>query len=145
MNAETVRLKLLGTWRLVSFEWRNEAGDVRSELGNDPVGQLTYDASGTVSAQMMRRNQRHFGSDDLLRATIEEKAEAWSGYFGYFGTFSVGEGGDMVTHYVEGSSFPNLVDAEQVRSCSFAGSHLTLKAKSPWGHVSIVWDKVKAV
>lgn len=142
-NVPNARRRFLGTWRLLSFEWRNEAGRVSSGLGDDPVGQLTYDASGTVSAQMMRRNAPRFSDQDLQRATTQEKASAWGHYFGYFGTYSVSELGDTVTHHVEGSSFPNIVGTDQVRSCAFAGNCLTLSADSPWGRVSIVWEKIK--
>jgi hypothetical protein len=34
----------------------------------------------------MRQNLDRFVSDDWRQATTEEKAVAWSGYFGYFGT-----------------------------------------------------------
>jgi hypothetical protein len=144
MNATEVREKLVGSWRLVSWEWRDEAGDVSSPLGDDPVGQLMYDASGAVSAQLMRRKQSRFGSDDWRQATTDEKAAAWSGYFGYFGTYAIGENADTITHHIEGSWFPNLVGTKQIRYCSFAGDSLSLSARTPWGDVSIVWEKVKA-
>jgi Lipocalin-like domain len=142
MNAAQLREKLLGSWRLVSWEWRNAAGNVNSPLGDDPVGLLTYDASGTVSAQLMRPNQPRFGDDDWQRATAEEKAAAWSAYFGYFGRYTIAEGAGAVTHHIEGSWFPNLVGTEQVRICSFIGDRLSLHAETPWGSVTIVWEKV---
>ena len=135
-----MRERLLGSWRLVSSEWRTAAGPVDSPFGNDPLGLLTYDAAGTVSAQLMRRNPSRFESDDLLRATPQEKAHSWSGYFGYFGTYSLSE--DVVTHHVEGSSFPNLVGTDQVRHCRLDGNRLTLDADTPWGSVRIVWEKI---
>lgn len=142
-NLPTGRRKFLGSWGLISFEWRNEGGDVRTDLGDDPVGQITYDASGTFSVQMMRRTLSRFSSDDLRQATSEEKACAWSGYFGYFGTYTVSESGDAVTHHVEGSSFPNIVGTDQLRSCTFLGDRLTLTSESQWGRVTIVWQKVQ--
>jgi hypothetical protein len=142
MDAATFRTKLLGSWRLVSMEWRDERGNLRPDLVADQVGHLNYDASGTVSAQLMRRGQAHFSSDDFLRATTDEKAAAWSHYFGYFGTFTLGEGNDTIVHHVEGSSFPNLIGEQQVRHCTFEGSRLILSAQGPWGDVSIIWDKV---
>jgi hypothetical protein len=36
------------------------AGAVTSPLGEDPIGRLTYDASGTMSAQLMRRARLPF-------------------------------------------------------------------------------------
>jgi hypothetical protein len=143
MNAASIREKLLGSWRLVSSEARGLDGDADFPLGDDPIGMLTYDASGTVSAQLMRQNQTLFRNDDWRYATTDEKAAAWSGYFGYFGTFTVDEKAGTVTHHVEGSWFPNLVGTEQVRYCSFAGSRLSLDAHTPWGRVSLVWAKLR--
>ena len=55
----------------------------------------------------MRRDQPRFQDDDWRKATDEEKAAAWSGYFAYFGSFTVDEGAGIVTHHIEGSWFPN--------------------------------------
>lgn len=135
-------MRLTGSWRIVSWHWYDASGAVSSPLGDDPVGLLIYDASGVVSAQLMRRNQPKFQDDDWLRATDEEKAMAWSGYFGYFGTYTIDEPAGTITHSIEGSWFPNLVGTEQVRRYSLDGNRLTLHAETPWGHVSIVWEKV---
>ncbi len=144
MNASPIREKLLGSWRLVASDSRDANGDANAPLGDDPIGQLTYDASGTVCAQLMRRGQPHFRSDDWQRASAEEKASAWSGYFGYFGTFTIDEGTGTIVHRVDGSWFPNLVGTEQVRHFSLAGNRLTLTAETPRGRVSLVWEKVNA-
>jgi hypothetical protein len=136
-----MRERLFGGWRLLSWRWCDEAGEVDSPLGDDPVGQLMYDSSGTVSAQLARRNQLRFEDDDWRRATADEKKAAWSGYFAYFGTYTVDEDAREVIHHVEGSSFPNLVGTEQRRSCTFAENRLTLAAETPWGRVTIVWEK----
>jgi hypothetical protein len=137
-----LRERLLGSWRFVSSEIRTPAGEATSPLGEDPIGQLTYDASGTVSAQLMRRNQPHFRDDDWQRATAAEKAAAWGGYFGYFGKFTTDDRAGTVTHHIDGSWFPNLVGTNQVRRCSFDGNRLTLDAETPWGRVTIVWERI---
>ena len=46
--------RLLGTWRLVSWENRGAAGEVTYPLGPDPVGYLTYTADGHVFVALMR-------------------------------------------------------------------------------------------
>jgi len=78
----------------------------------------------------MRRHQPHFKDDDWRKATDEEKAAAWSGYFGYFGTFTVDESAKTVTHHIEGGSFPNLVGTEQVRNYCFQENRLSLGASA---------------
>jgi hypothetical protein len=140
-----LRDKLLGSWRLVESEGRDASGEANAPLGEDPIGLLTYDASGTVSAQLMRRNQPRFRSDDWQRATAKEKSAAWSGYFGYFGVFAVDERAKTVIHYVEGSWFPNLVGTQQIRYWSFKGRRLVLSAHTPWGDVTLVWERFRPV
>lgn len=138
----SARERLLGSWRLVSWTWEDANGAVRSPLGPNPVGLITYDSSGVMSAQLMRRAQTHFRNDDWRSASAQEKAAAWSGYFGYFGTYTVDENAGTVTHHIEGSWFPNLVGTDQVRRCYLEGDRLTLEADALWGRVSLVWQKV---
>lgn len=138
-----MRERILGTWRLLSWEWHDAKGAVGSPLGDDPVGQLIYDASGAMSAQLMRRDRSRFQSENFLDATPEEKTASWSGYFGYFGTFAVDEAGGTVVHHVEGSSFPNMIGTDQLRLAKLDGDRLSLVAEAPWGHVGIVWQRAR--
>jgi hypothetical protein len=85
-TAEEIRGLLPGTWRLVRWQMRNPDGTVSYPLGEGALGQLMYDAGGRMSAQLMRRHQSHFASDNWREATRDEKAAAWGEYFGYFGT-----------------------------------------------------------
>lgn len=138
----SMRERLLGSWQVVSWEWHDAEGAVTSPLGEDPAGQLIYDSSGAMSAQLMRRDQPPFQDEDWRAATVEEKARAWSGYFGYFGTYTVDEEAGIVTHHVEGSAFPNLVGTEQVRSALLDGDRLSLVAETAWGRVSLTWERI---
>ena len=137
-----MRERLLGAWRLASWDWRDEAGKVDSPLGDDAVGQLIYDGSGSVSAQLMRPSQPRFADDDWRRANTAERAAAWLGYFCYFGTYTVDEASGTVTHHVEGSWFPNLVGTDQLRHFTLAENRLSLTAETAWGRVTLVWEKI---
>ena len=113
-----------------------------SPLGEDAIGQLIYDGSGAVSAQLMRPNQPRFDDDDWRCAQLAERAAAWLGYFCYFGTYTVDERAGTVTHHVEGSWFPNLVGTDQLRYVALAGDRLSLTADTAWGRVTLVWEKI---
>lgn len=139
----SVHERLLGAWRLASSDWEGDAGKVDSPLGDDAVGQLIYDRSGAVSAQLMRRNQPRFAHDDWRLATAAERAAAWIGYFCYFGTYALDETAATVTHHIEGSWFPNLVGTDQLRRFSFDRDRLSLTAETPWGRVTLVWEKIR--
>jgi ketosteroid isomerase-like protein len=138
-QAASNREKLLGTWNLVS--WEIDDGHIIQPLGDRPVGQLSYSADGRMSAQLMRRHQRLFANADWRKAASDEKATAWSGYFGYFGSYSIDEEQQAVVHKIDGSWFPNLVGTEQKRSFRFQGNNLLLTADTEWGHVRIVWER----
>jgi hypothetical protein len=142
-SARVTRERFLGAWHLVSSEWDDANGAVISPLGEHPAGQLIYDSSGAVSAQLMRRHQPCFQDDDWRKATDEEKAATWTGYFAYFGAFTVDEDAGTVTHHVEGSSFPNLVGTQQVRHYSFQKDRLSLEARTPWGRVILDWERMQ--
>jgi hypothetical protein len=133
---------LLGVWRLVSWEAHDATGAITYPLGEDAIGQISYDASGRMSAQLMRQHQARFASEDWQQASEQEKAAAWGGYFGYFGTYTIDERVGTVTHHIEGSWFPNLIGTQQIRYYHFEGDQLVLDADTAWGQVRIVWEKV---
>ena len=134
------RAQLLGSWHLVSWNIR-DGERVIYPLGPDAVGQLSYDAAGRVSAQLVRKRQPRFVMDDWQGATADEKSAAWSSYFGYFGTYTVDDEAHVVTHHVEGSWFPNLVGSDQARHYQFKHGRLVLDADTAWGRVNIIWEK----
>ncbi|MCI3273533.1 lipocalin-like domain-containing protein [Streptomyces cylindrosporus] len=141
-EADRVRSALLGAWRLVTWQSVDTAGSVSYPLGEDAVGQLMYTATGHVSAQLVRARMPRFASDDWRRATAEERAAAWPGYFGYFGTFTLDTDADTVIHHIESSWFPNLVGTRQVRHYRFEDGRLVLDADTSWGQVRIIWEKL---
>jgi hypothetical protein len=103
----------------------------------------TYDATGNMSAQLMRPKQPVFESEDWRRAAVEERAAAWGNYFGYFGTYTIDETVGAVVHHIEGSWFPNLIGTDQVRFFKFEGNRVILDADTEWGKVRIVWEKME--
>lgn len=138
-----LRSQLIGSWRPVLWEWSDATGLVDSPLGEHPIGLLMYDDANKVSVQLMRPNQKHFADEDWRRATAEEKAIAWSAYFCYFGDYTIDEEAGTVTHFVEGSWFPNLVGTTQIRRCTLSGDQLSLVAETPWGRVLLKWQKIR--
>jgi hypothetical protein len=111
--------RFVGTWRLFSCETRDSNGVVKFPFGDRPGGQLMYDASGNMSAQLMRENRARFAARDPVRATDAEVRDAYDGYIAYFGSYSVDEVKQAITHHVHGASFPNWVGVDLVRSCVF--------------------------
>jgi hypothetical protein len=115
--------RLVGTWRLVTTEGR--PGGAKRE--HNPSGYIIYDSTGHVNVQIMLRNDRaRFVSEDLAKATIQEKALAFDSYLSYYGTYTVNEAKGIITHHVEGSLDPNDIGKDLVRYFEFSEDRITL-------------------
>jgi len=138
--------QFIGTWKLVSSEFRRSDGGVTYPMGRNASGMLMYDASGHMSAQIIRPGRPAFASGDQLKGTPEEIKSAFEGCVAYFGTYEVNEKKGTVTHHVEGSSFPNWVGTDQRRFFEFCGNRVTLStppASFGGEHVTalLVWER----
>ena len=56
--------RLLGTWRLVSYEARDSEGRVEYPLGENVSGLLIYDDGGNMSVHVMRNDLLLFAAND---------------------------------------------------------------------------------
>jgi hypothetical protein len=121
---KAVSTRLIGSWRLVSYETRDPKGR-RGEPYAAAVGRLTYDERGNMSGQVMRpgraRVQVGKGNAQTVRA-------AYIGYIAYFGSYEVAPDGTSVVHHVVGALNPEWVGGTQVRKLRFDGDRLVLSA-----------------
>jgi hypothetical protein len=141
------REPFIGTWKLVSFEFRRSDGTIVNVLGDDGQGVLMYDASGHMSGQMMRADRPMFASGDQQNASYDELKAAVAGYIAYFGDYDVDEASKTVIHHTKGAMFPNLVGHDQKRFYQFSGNQLTLTTPPTLvGGVTVtgvvLWEKV---
>ena len=63
----SIRERILGAWDLISWDETNAAtGEITYPCGKNAVGQIIYDASGRMSAQIMNADRRkHLGYTKL--------------------------------------------------------------------------------
>ena len=117
----------VGAWRLLSIEG---APPGRPGIYDHPVGQLIYDPSGQVSAQVVLKADRSpFGRNpsDLLAASAEQKAAAFDTYLAYFGIYRVDSLSGTVHHHIQQHLIPGRSGAEIVRWYEFRDKdHLLL-------------------
>ena len=139
--------KFVGVWKLVSFEQRTTAGALTYPMGQKPVGRLTYDASGHMSAQIMLPDRTRFDAPSKVRGSPEQKIAAFDGYTAYYGTYTVDDAHRTVIHHVEASLYPNWVGTEQRRLFEFSEGKLILRAVNgsggPGTEGRLVWERVK--
>ena len=135
----------VGTWRLVSFEFRTMAGQVNYPYGKDAIGYVIYSQDGYVAFTVMSANRPQFASADIAAGSSEEKAAAVDTYFSYCGTYKVR--GDRVIHHLEVSLFPNWIGGDQERIFEFKDNRLILRTPPlPWGGREqtgmVTWERV---
>jgi hypothetical protein len=137
---------LIGSWRLVSYDRHDADGGVTAVYGPSPRGRLSYDAAGRMSVHMLDPRRKLFAAGDSFGGADDEVRAAFQGYFGYFGTYSVDAKAGVVTHRVEGASYPNYVGSEQRRFFTLAGDRLTLRTPprgapaAPFTY-QLVWER----
>jgi len=95
---------LVGTWTPVSVEI----------FGPNPKGNLTFDANGRFSLQLLRADLKNVAANKRDMGTPEENQAIVRGSIAYYGTYTV-NGTELVFH-VESSSFPNWSGTEQKRT-----------------------------
>jgi hypothetical protein len=120
-----VRQQLIGSYKLISYDTYGRDGTVTKAPYT--IGQISYDAAGRMSAQLMRENRQKLSSP----ATEAERAAAYSGFISYFGHYELDVEKRTVTHHVEGAVSPNMVGNGLVRHFEFSpdGKSLFLSVK----------------
>lgn len=123
--SQSVKDKIIGTWKLISWVYQDQKGNVVHYFGEDAVGILMYDTHGYMNAQLMKTNRKKFTSNSISGGTSEETKGAFDSYIAYFGKYDEVRPGEIV-HRVEGSLFPNWHEDNQIRFAVLEGNRLTL-------------------
>ena len=87
---------IVGSWRLISFELRDEAGTVSRPWGDDVSGITTFTPDGYLSEQFGSAQRPNLAHDDWVSATPTEIDLAARHYFAYAGSFELD--GDAVIY-----------------------------------------------
>ena len=141
-------MRIVGTWKLVSVSLSTASGERNdAPFGPSPVGFLTYTLEGRMSAMISYSGRKPLSASDLSRASLEEKAEAFSTFLAYAGRFTLTE--DKVIHHTEVSSIQNWANTDLVRFIKFQGDRIILATPptSTNGKIQtweLVWERVPA-
>lgn len=139
---------LIGAWVLISVETQLSDGQVIRAFGEEPKGIIVYTSSGHMTAQLSNPERLKVASGDQLKAADEEIRSNFERYIAYHGTYEVNADEQTVTHFVEGSMFPNWEGDSQKRFYSIDGNRITLSTPEvQWGELgtvktTLVWEKV---
>jgi Lipocalin-like domain len=129
---------LVGTWTPVSAE----------VFGPNPKGNLTFDANGRFSLQLLRADLKKIAANKRDMGTPEENNAIVHGSISYYGTYTM-NGTELVLH-VEASSFPNWTGTDQKRTnVSLTADQLTYTnpapSVGPGTPTILVWKRTPAV
>jgi len=132
-NAEVARIRqqLIGSYKLVWYLSYDQNG-AETKLPYS-AGQISYDAAGRMSAQLMR-------SDG------ETPTNPAQGYVAYFGRYEIDAAQKIVTHLVEGSVTANMVGRAMPRHFEFSPDGETLFLSTKTGDRvtgRLRWDRYK--
>jgi hypothetical protein len=116
--------RLIGSWRLVSYETTETEGR-RGKPYGEAVGRLSYDEHGNMAGQVMRPDRVRV---ELGEGNAQQVRAAYLGYIAYFGTYEIAADGTSVVHHVHGALNPAWVGSDQVRRMRFDGARLVLSA-----------------
>jgi len=134
-----VRKRLIGVWKVSSIEVLAD-GNVLYPYGEHPVGRLTYDEAGRMSAHIMQSGRQSSVSDPdaIARASAKELRQIAEGYVAYYGSFTIDEENRTVIHHVEACTLPAWVGTDQKRQYEFDGPRLVLRS----GAHKLVWERL---
>ncbi len=154
-SSRSVRQQLIGSWRLVSRQSRQEDGQILPDPGLStlPLGVLIYDQSGHVAAQLSRRGRTTavFGEECQAAAAIKgtpDTAQTVLGYDAYFGTYTLNEKDGIVTHHLEAAIFPGDIGKSIDRHFTLSGDTLTISFSTTTTvgvkvTRTLVWERMK--
>ncbi|MDA1091924.1 MAG: lipocalin-like domain-containing protein [Acidobacteria bacterium] len=142
------RARLVGTYRLVGREVKDEDGTWRPTPNFNEIGYITYSDTGYMGVQVMPNARAPFAGD---QPTADEARTALQGYSAYYGPFSTDEDedGTFVVHHRVGQIDPGgEVDAK--RFYDFDGDRLILTPATPDGRKvgatrHVVWERLPEV
>ena len=132
-----LRKQLIGTWRLLSYEDRDDPnGEWTYRFGKNPKGYFIYDETGHVAIQIMKTPPPpKFASGNDAKPTPEEALAVYSSYTAYFGTYTIDEAKHAVVHHVEGGTRPSYIGTNQERPFELSGDRLIIGDQKTWRRV----------
>jgi hypothetical protein len=144
-SAMNIRDRFIGVWRLISMERRYKDGRTTYPYGKQPVGRITYDRAGRMSAQLMRSDRMKPSSKDapLAESSPDEMRNVLNGFVSYFGTFDIDEASRTVIHHVAVALNPAWVGADLRRTYEFSGDRLSLTVSYEDSSATLVWEREK--
>ena len=142
--APPVRDQFIGVWKLISCQRKWPEGAIDYPYGQPPVGRITYDTAGRMSAQLMRPGRPSTVAPGVSliagNASGEEIREAVNGFIAYFGKFDVDESSQTLIHHVQACLVPSWVGTDLKRTYRFDSNRLLLTTATT-SVLELIWER----
>ncbi|MFX1344835.1 MAG: lipocalin-like domain-containing protein [Promethearchaeota archaeon] len=139
---------MVGTWKLVSYEYHDTNGKIYYPFGKDTKlhGYLIYSAERYMSVTVMSSDRTNFAIAGPRGGTTEEKIAAFDSYLSYCGTYEIQQ--NTVIHHIEICFYPNWSGTDRKRIFSIEGDRLSITTLPRGGAgveliVQYIWERVK--
>lgn len=136
--------RLIGTWRLVSYELRNGEEEPLYPMGQHAQGQIIYDKVGNMSCHLLNPNPPVRPADATDGVAYEARM-SYDRYSSYYGPYEVDNRAQTVHHHVVGALMPGWAGTTVIRNYVFEGDDmLTLSARTDAGNQQAIlkWRRV---
>lgn len=136
-RANAAQARVIGAWRLETFDMVSKNGKKKPFYGPNPVGYLIYTPTGCVSATL--QNPRRAG---LMPPGVAQNethcVESVGEFLAYAGRYEIR--GNRVFHKLETCVYTNLVGTTLEREFELRGDILVIKTIPPyiWADESIL-------
>jgi hypothetical protein len=120
----SVEDRLVGSYRLLSFENFADDGEVARPFGDNPKGFAIYTAEHLMTAIMMRADRPNFADGDILAATESERVDAFATASSFAGRWEIVD--DQIVHHLDVTTYPNWTGTLQYRNFELSDTHFTL-------------------
>ncbi|MBB1606081.1 hypothetical protein A9972_00695 [Pseudomonas sp. UME83] len=118
----------VGRWEILAWEQLFDDGRRELPMGEGLEGFIQYTADGHMACMIARAERPNFETGGQWNASDAEKAGAYNSMLAYGGRYEVN--GDVITHHVDISLFPNWRGGAQKRRVEVnADGTLTLSAR----------------
>ena len=126
-SAQSVHEQILGTYRLARY----------SAHGEEPVGRISYDASGRMWAMLLPPGRAPISRE----SPPEQYRDTMRGVVAYYGSYTIDESTRRVIHHVEAASNPAWIGDDFIRWYRFEGPNLLISLNQSFDN-PLLWERL---
>ena len=138
-QAQSLKERMIGTWKLVSWNVVDGGAEKPGPMSKGAIGIINYSPDGYMCVNIMAADRPKSAASSL-----NEKSGAYDTFIGYCGRYEVNENERVVTHLLDTSSLPNWTGSAQKRFVELSAGQIKLTTPPINSQVHVlVWERAK--